>query len=295
MERSMDDAAITVGSYDRTTEDLGNIVEFGHVNIAVPDHRLATAFYLSGLGLTRDPYLMTGHENMWINAGREQFHCPLGAPQVLRGVIGLVIPDAPVLLTRLERLAIDLTGSQFAVTPTQDGVVATCPWGNRIRCHAPDRARFGRIALGIPYVEFEVGPAASLAGIARFYEQVFGGLAGVAADARGAYAWVIVGDDKRLLFRESAAAPASYDGHHIQITVADFSGPHANLARRGLISEESNQHQYRFRDIVDANGRVLFTVEHEVRSMRHPLYARPLVNRSPVYIDQYSNVSGNAS
>jgi hypothetical protein len=25
---------------------------------------------------------------------------------------------------------------------------------------------------------------------------------------------------------------------------------------------------------------VLFTVEHEVRSMTHPLYARPLVNRN---------------
>jgi hypothetical protein len=29
------------------------------------------------------------------------------------------------------------------------------------------------------------------------------------------------------------------------------------------------------------DGRVLFTVEHEMRSMRHPLYARPLVNRNP--------------
>ncbi|MCE3293259.1 MAG: hypothetical protein K0Q84_2196, partial [Arthrobacter sp.] len=38
----------------------------------------------------------------------------------------------------------------------------------------------------------------------------------------------------------------------------------------------------RFRDIVDPDsGRRLFTLEHEVRSMRHPLYARPLVNRNP--------------
>jgi hypothetical protein len=26
---------------------------------------------------------------------------------------------------------------------------------------------------------------------------------------------------------------------------------------------------------------VLFTIEHEVRSLTHPLYARPLVNRNP--------------
>ena len=31
-----------------------------------------------GLGLTRDPYLMTGVGNMWINVGRSQFHLPTG-------------------------------------------------------------------------------------------------------------------------------------------------------------------------------------------------------------------------
>jgi hypothetical protein len=54
------------------------------------------------------------------------------------------------------------------------------------------------------------------------------------------------------------------------------------LLERGLITEESDQHQYRFLDIVDLQtGKPLFRVEHEVRSMRHPLYARPLVNRNP--------------
>ena len=49
----------------------------------------------------------------------------------------------------------------------------------------------------------------------------------------------------------------------------------------GLITEESNASQYRFQDIIDlATGQVLATIEHEVRSMRHPLFARALVNRS---------------
>ncbi len=30
------------------------------------------------------------------------------------------------------------------------------------------------------------------------------------------------------------------------------------------------------------NGKHLYTIAHEVRSMTHPLYARPLVNRNPV-------------
>ena len=51
---------------------------------------------------------------------------------------------------------------------------------------------------------------------------------------------------------------------------------------RGLVTEESNWYQYRFQDIVEPDsGRILFTLEHEVRSLRSPLYLRPLVNRNP--------------
>ena len=52
---------------------------------------------------------------------------------------------------------------------------------------------------------------------------------------------------------------------------------------RGLLTEESNQHQYRFQHIADpVTGRALFEIEHEVRSLRHPMHARPLVNRNPL-------------
>ena len=44
----------------------------------VPDQRLATLFYVAGLGLTRDPYLMVSDSNMWVNVGRSQFHLPSG-------------------------------------------------------------------------------------------------------------------------------------------------------------------------------------------------------------------------
>ena len=68
----------------------------------------------------------------------------------------------------------------------------------------------------------------------------------------------------------------------MQIYITDFSGPYRRLLERGLISREDNQYQYRFTDIVDpADGRHLFTVEHEVRSATHPMYLRPLVNRNP--------------
>ncbi len=63
-----------------------------------------------------------------------------------------------------------LAHTRFKFTEHEAYVEATCPWGNRIRCHAPDDKRFGRIQLGMPYVEFEV-PAGVAAGIAEFYRR----------------------------------------------------------------------------------------------------------------------------
>ena len=83
------------------------------------------------------------------------------------------------------------------------------------------------------------------------------------------------------MFREGEGHDAEYDGHHLAIYVADFSGPHRALAERGLVTREDNPHQYRFVDIVAPRGKkVLFSIEHEVRSLHHPLYQRPLVNRT---------------
>jgi len=154
------------GAFNRIKGDVGNILAMEHVNVTVPDQGLATLFYVNGLGLTRDPYIDFGTFNVWINAGRQQFHLPTAEAQVLR-------------------------------------------------------------------------------------------------------------------FRESARANQHYDGHHIAIYIADFSGPHAWLDRAGLISEESDECQYRFQHIVDpSSGRILFEIEHEVRSLFHPMWERHLVNRN---------------
>src|SRR3977135_1685337 len=142
--------------FDRAAEDLGNSIPFEHVNVQVPDQHLAALFYVTGLGLTRDPYLMVSDTNMWINVGRSQFHLPSGDAQVLRGHTGIVISGREALLARPGPAAKNLEGTAFAFTEHNDYVEATCPWGNRVRCYQPDAARFGRITLGIPYVEFDV-------------------------------------------------------------------------------------------------------------------------------------------
>lgn len=266
--------------YDRSSEDVGNIVELGHVNVCVGDQRSATAFYVTALGLTRDPFLMTGTGNMWVNVGKSQFHLPTGEPQVLRGVIGLVVPDLNALVMRLEQARYELAGTCFDFYVDQDGIATTCPWGNRITCHAPDHDRFGPVRLGMAYVRFDV-PRGSAAGIARFYREILGTHADTIETPGGAAARVTVGDRQCFLFEE-CDEQRTYDGDHVQVYLADFSGPYQRLLKRGLITQESGQHQYRFVDIVDLDaGSVLTSIDHEVRSMSHPLYARPLVNRDP--------------
>jgi len=39
---------------------------------------------------------------------------------------------------------------------------------------------------------------------------------------------------------------------------------------------------------------VLFTIEHEIRSMTHPLYARPLVNRNVAQTNRHYVMGGDA-
>ncbi|HEY7548828.1 MAG TPA: hypothetical protein VH913_04835 [Hyphomicrobiaceae bacterium] len=276
--------------FDRTAEDLGNVVALEHVNTRVPDQRLATLFYVSGLGLTRDPYLMTGVDNMWANVGRSQFHLPTGKPQVVRGVVGLVLPGREALLRRLAAVKAPLEGTRFAFYEHEEYVEAVSPWGNRIRCHEPGQGpapRFGRMGLGLPYVEFSV-PVGTAPAIARFYREVLATPARVADDEGTPRAIASVGPDQVLAFRESEERQPEFDGHHVQVYLADFSGPYRRLLERGLISQEDDQHQYRFIDIVDLeSNRPVFAIEHEVRSMRHPLYARPLVNRNPAQTNRH--------
>ena len=267
--------------YDRTTADLGNIVNIGHVNVCITDQHLATHFYVSGLGLTRDPFLNTSARNMWINVGMSQFHLPTGAPDMLRGTTAIVVPDRAELLARLAEVRKPLEGTKFTFRESNDCVETTCPWGNRINVHTPDESRFGRIVLGIPYIEFEVRPGTAER-IARLYREIMEAPAEVLENGKGRVTRVEAGDKQYLYFRETDAPEKAYDRHHFQIYIKNFSGPYRRLLERGLISLEFNEYEYRFKDVIDLDTReVLFTVEHEVRSQTHPMFARPLINRNP--------------
>jgi catechol-2,3-dioxygenase len=269
--------------FDRAAEDIGNSIHLEHVNVRVPDQRLATLFYVAGLGLTRDPFMMAGDGNMWVNAGRSQFHLPTGNAQVLRGHTGIVIAGRAALLDRLSAVRERLSGTRFAFAEHNDHIEATCPWGNRVRCYEPDHARFGPISIGIPYVEFDV-PVGTTQAIAEFYRRIIDVPARVSReDGDGAIARVQAGRDQYLVFRETDRPLPEFDNHHVAIYLVNFSEPYRRLLERKLVSQEDNRYQYRFRDIVDLDsGRALYTVEHEVRSVTHPMYLRPLINRNPM-------------
>ena len=280
--------------FDRKAENLGNITALEHVNVEIPDQGLASDFYLMGLGFTRDPYLFPGSNNMWVNVGKSQFHLPSGEPLVLRGHVGVVSPDRSALVERLQSVKKPLKGTKFGYKEHNDYVEATCPWGNKFRLYSPDEKRFGKINLGIPYVEFTV-PEGTAKGIARFYEEILGALTKVKGNGGGKAAHIKVGPQQELIFRETDEKLPEFDGHHLQVYVEDFGGPHKKLRKLDLITEESDRCQYRFEDIVDLDtGKVLFQIEHEIRSMTHPLYARPLVNRNPAQTNRNYIMGGDA-
>ena len=273
--------------YDRATQDVGNIVLLEHYNTVINDQRLATLFYVVGLGGTRDPYIFMGLENMWVNYGRTQVHLPSRGPapkpEVLRGTAGFVVPSLAELKKRLafveselKRIVPDLK-TRFEWKDNGETVDAVCPWGNRIRCHAPS-PEYGKTELGFVYVDFDVPPGTA-DGIARFYREVLRAPAS-AADGR---ATVRVGSHQKLMFTETAGPQREYDNHHIQVYIADFSGPYEWLKKHGLVSMEMDESEWRFQWIVDpkAPEKKLFQIEHEVRSTKHRLFGRPLVNRNP--------------
>ncbi|MBM85844.1 MAG: hypothetical protein CMM47_07470 [Rhodospirillaceae bacterium] len=270
--------------FDRSAESLGNILIMEHVNLLIPDQAPATLFYVVGLQLTRDPYLMVGLDNMWINVGRSQVHLPRRdtAPQVLRGTVGIVVPNLDEVEDTLTSIAYRLEDTKFRFKRNKTSIDAVCPWGNKFRIHGPGK-EFGEIQIGVAYVELNAPPG-SADGIARFYREILEANAKITKRRGKPCASVTTGASQFLYFIETKDTQPDYDGHHVAIYIADFEGPYQKLLKRGLITMESDAYEWRFIDIVDPksnSNKVLFQIEHEVRSATHPLYGRPLVNRNP--------------
>ena len=270
-------------TFDRTKESLGNILHMEHVNLAVSQQELATLFYITGLRFTRDPFIMTSTDNMWVNMGRCQVHLPSRnpSPQRLRGTIGMVVPDLEEIEISLKQVGKQLGDTDFSYIRKNDRIEATCPWGNRFNIHEP-APEYGSMQIGMPYVELNAPPGTTKQ-ISRFYQDIIGATTYLGTRNNSDCVSVSTGNLQYLHFIETEIPQPDYDGHHIAIYISNFARPYEKLMKHGLISMETDEHEWRFIDIIDLDsGDILFKIEHEVRSATHPLYSRPLINRNPV-------------
>jgi len=261
--------------------EIGSITHFEHVNFRVPDHRLATLFFIEGLGFTRDPTRMVSVRNMWVNAGQQQFHLPLGEAAPFAGEVGVTVPSLRETEQRLAGIARELRETKFSVRRDGETLEAISPWGHRIRVHQQG-PQSGRLPQAVPYVRFQV-PSGSATGIATFYAEIFSAPVTVRGRAGRKQAKVTVGINQHFHFDETPGLVLPEHPNHVAVYVTAYRSIYDRMRRARLLMAPDRDDQFRFAKLADPeSGAVLFEFEHEVRSLHHPDYFKPLANRVPV-------------
>lgn len=264
------------GKYDN--RELGTFTHFEHVNYRVPDHYLATIFFMEGLGFTRDPTRMVGVRNMWVNAGQQQFHLPIGEAAPFAGEVGVTVPNLRDALRDLKAAGRKLKGTQFAVDRDEGTLRVVSPWGHVLRAHEAGELS-GRLAQAIPYVRFSV-PAGSAAKIARFYRETLGVPASLSGRGRKRTATVTVGVNQSFHFEDTRDLDLPVHPNHVAVYITGYRSTYDRLKKQKLLMTPDRDEQFRFAKIADPDsGEVVFEFEHEVRSLHHPDYLKPLINR----------------
>ena len=211
--------------FDRAAEDLGNSIHLEHVNVRYRTSVWRSCSMSPGSGSRAIPYLMVSDNNMWINVGRSQFHLPSGKPQVLRGHTGLVIAGREALLERLHRVAQASSPARASASPSTT-TMSKRPARGATACAAMSRTPSASAASRLAFpMSSSTCRSAPRKRIADFYPAVIGTPAQV-QNGDGTVARVQVGKDQYLHFRETDRPLPDFDGHHVQIYVADFSGPY---------------------------------------------------------------------
>ena len=261
--------------------EVGTIVHFEHVNLRIPDHRLAHVYFCLGLGYTRDPTRMVGVENMWVNIGTQQIHLPVGPPTPLRGEVGVVVPNVDEVARRFVEAAPYFEGTLFSCSREGDTLRTTTPWGHLVRVH-PFGLLPGRYPQAIGYVELWVAKGTA-AGIAAFFRDVIGCPAELEPVEGAPTARVTVGPHQQFRFVERPDGGTIPHRNHVAVYLTRYHATYAELSLRGCIMEEDTNEQFRFHHIKDpGTGQMLFSFEHEMRSIHHPDFRKPLANRVPV-------------
>jgi len=264
--------------------EIGGILHLEHVNFPVADHDLATAFFMAGLGFTRDPHTRVDETNMAVNVGLQQFHLPRrkeGTPRI-QALIGLITPELDAVKARCDALEREgvFAGTPYRYAAGADFHDVVSPFGVRMRMHPVGKLPFPQV-LGLPYVELPVPPG-SAAGIGRFYETVM--QAPVAFEDGGRILCVTAGPYQWLRFVETAGLADYGNGpFHAAYYVSRYNAVFDTLSARGARISAGRDQVFFFEDILDpATGKAAFAFGNEVRSVYHFDFMRPLVNRWPM-------------
>lgn len=284
-----------------------------HINLEVPDMEVARLFFNEGLGLTMDPDT-TGPERgglgvIWYNIGRQQLHICKG-PEAQKlppgAAIGLTLPNVERIAAQLENVQ-GILGEVDVAHLGAGSLEVRDPWGNAYVITEPpaDDPRPPSLQAGISYVLLPCHPG-DAGRIGGFYEEVLG----ARVERSEGCAEVVVGAGCRLVFKEARSlgesseqsVAALHTGWHAAVYIADFSEVYRKCEALGLINNDHpfrdkcygvddalRNRQFRIRDIVEVatgpggsglvRSGLSYVLDHEIRSLHHPRFLRPLYNR----------------
>ena len=272
-------------NFGAVSPEIGRMLHMDHVNFETPDHEMATIFYMNGLGFTRDPYRRADEQNLGVNVGRQQFHLPKRAERTppFFGTVGLVVPDIDGIKRRFALLD-DLgkfEGTPYDWVEEGDTVLITSPFGYRLRLHPHGTIQFSK-PLGITYVEVPT-PLGKAEGVGRFYQNIVGALVQFSKEGGTDAAIITAGPHQEIKFIERELENYDTYSMHISYHVTHYNELRQKLNEQGSLMGLGEGEAFFFNKIFDPDtGEILMTVQNEVRSVYHPDFMRPLINRWPM-------------
>eukprot|EP00884_Botryococcus_braunii_P020811 jgi/Botrbrau1/7413/Bobra.0112s0013.1 len=302
---------------DPTSQDVGGLIHLEYVKLEVPDLEIARLFYAEGLGLTADPGTLASDRGrpqvVWYNIGRQQFHIVKRGVQRTPGFVELVLPDLDIVEEQLHDVRPLLAGTDFwfdRVADKADGsdeLLVRDPWGQRFTIHKPSPAfpfKMGISGLNLPCrmgLSHDIG---------IFYKFMFNARVQFVDDE---LCIVQAGPGCQLIFVEDPDVSdhqIAYEGCQLGVYVGNFSEAFQAIESAGLVLADFDyrelsasmeaaleKREFQFQDIVvlrgppaAANGNSdngvlpsrtqLYRLHHEVKSLYHPRFMRPLFNRA---------------
>lgn len=272
--------------------EVGGVLHLEHFNCEVLDHDIVTTFFMAGLGLTRDPYRRTDHRNMGVNIGLQQFHLPRRGMETppYHGEIGLVVPEFKAMKARLDRLKRDgkFKGTRYAWKMEGRTPVVTAPWGLKLRLQKAGTVPFLR-PLGMNYVDVPVEPGLA-APIGGFFSRLMEAPVAMRSIRGERSAVVTMGPFQYARFRERKLKDYDLYRFHMAYYVSRYNRIRDAVAEQGCMDGKGLGQVFFFSEIFDPeNGDTLLEMTQEARSVYHPDFMRPLVNRWPIVGEPFSD------